>query len=67
MDAPSVPRWSTARSSEKSSSEPKDSPFGHAPIGGGVKKGAVIGCTDEIGLRQIERPVQVHDLHSLFG
>jgi hypothetical protein len=32
-----------------------------------VKKGAVIGCTDEIGLRQIERPVQVHDLHSLFG
>jgi hypothetical protein len=32
--------------------------------GGGAKKGAVIGRTDEIGLRQIERPVHVHDLHA---
>jgi hypothetical protein len=32
--------------------------------GGGVKKGHVIGRTDEIGLRAIERPVHVHDLHA---
>ncbi|MEO8371814.1 MAG: DUF1501 domain-containing protein [Candidatus Solibacter sp.] len=32
--------------------------------GGGIKKGAVIGRTDEIGLRAIERPVHVHDMHA---
>jgi hypothetical protein len=32
--------------------------------GAGVKKGAVIGRTDEIGLRAIERPMHVHDLHA---
>ena len=32
--------------------------------GGGVKKGAVIGTTDEIGLRAVERPIHVHDLHA---
>lgn len=32
--------------------------------GGGIKKGHVIGRTDDIGLRAIERPVHVHDLHA---
>src|SRR6185436_11351602 len=32
--------------------------------GGGVKKGHVIGRTDDIGLRAIERPVHVHDFHA---
>jgi hypothetical protein len=32
--------------------------------GGGVKKGQVVGRTDEIGLRAIERPIHVHDLHA---
>jgi uncharacterized protein (DUF1501 family) len=32
--------------------------------GGGIQKGRVIGRTDEIGLRAIERPVHVHDLHA---
>ncbi len=32
--------------------------------GGGVKGGKVIGATDEIGLRAIEDPVHVHDLHA---
>jgi Protein of unknown function (DUF1501) len=32
--------------------------------GGGVKKGQVIGRTDDIGLRYVERPVHVHDLHA---
>jgi hypothetical protein len=32
--------------------------------GGGVKKGQVVGQTDEIGLRYVERPVHVHDLHA---
>ncbi len=32
--------------------------------GGGVKGGKVIGRTDEIGLRQIEDGVHVHDLHA---
>ena len=32
--------------------------------GAGLKKGAVIGRTDEIGLRAIERPMHVHDLHA---
>jgi hypothetical protein len=32
--------------------------------GGGVKPGQVIGTTDEIGLRAVERPVHVHDIHA---
>jgi hypothetical protein len=32
--------------------------------GGGVKRGAIVGRTDDIGLRQVERPVHVHDLHA---
>ena len=32
--------------------------------GGGIKGGKVIGRTDEIGLRAVEDPVHVHDLHA---
>jgi len=32
--------------------------------GGGSKAGTVVGATDEIGLRAVERPVHVHDLHA---
>jgi uncharacterized protein (DUF1501 family) len=32
--------------------------------GGGVKGGRVIGSTDEFGLRAVEDPVHVHDLHA---
>jgi len=32
--------------------------------GGGVKGGKAIGSTDEIGLRAVEDPVHVHDLHA---
>jgi hypothetical protein len=32
--------------------------------GGGVKGGQVIGTTDEIGLRAVDRPVHVHDIHA---
>ena len=32
--------------------------------GGGMKAGTVIGRTDDIGLRAVERPVHVHDLHA---
>lgn len=32
--------------------------------GGGVKGGQYIGATDEIGLRAVERPIHVHDLHA---
>jgi hypothetical protein len=32
--------------------------------GGGVKKGKVIGTTDDIGLRAVERPLHVHDIHA---
>ena len=32
--------------------------------GGGVKKGHIVGRTDDIGLRAVERPVHVHDLHA---
>ncbi|MBI3210666.1 MAG: DUF1501 domain-containing protein [Candidatus Solibacter usitatus] len=32
--------------------------------GGGVKGGRVIGATDEIGLRAVQDPVHVHDLHA---
>jgi hypothetical protein len=32
--------------------------------GGGIKKGKIIGRTDDIGLRAVERPLHVHDLHA---
>lgn len=32
--------------------------------GGGVRGGRTIGSTDEIGLRAVERPTHVHDIHS---
>ena len=32
--------------------------------GGGIKGGQTIGRTDDIGLRAIERPMHVHDLHA---
>jgi hypothetical protein len=32
--------------------------------GGGVKKGAVVGATDELGYNPVEDPVDVHDLHA---
>ena len=32
--------------------------------GGGVKGGKIIGRTDDIGLRAVERPVHVHDFHA---
>ncbi|HET6884244.1 MAG TPA: DUF1501 domain-containing protein, partial [Pirellulales bacterium] len=32
--------------------------------GGGVKGGSLVGATDEIGLRAIERPCHLRDLHT---
>ena len=32
--------------------------------GGGIRPGQVIGRTDEIGLRAVERPLHVHDIHA---
>lgn len=32
--------------------------------GGGVKGGQTVGTTDEIGLRAVERPAHVHDIHA---
>jgi hypothetical protein len=32
--------------------------------GGGVKRGQILGATDAVGLRAVERPVHVHDLHA---
>jgi hypothetical protein len=32
--------------------------------GGGVKGGQAIGATDEIGLRAVDRPYHVHDIHA---
>lgn len=32
--------------------------------GGGIRGGQVIGATDDIGLRAVEDPVHVHDLHA---
>jgi hypothetical protein len=32
--------------------------------GGGIKGGTIVGRTDEIGLRYVERPTHVHDLHA---
>jgi hypothetical protein len=48
-------------------SEGRDhNPYGFSiwMAGGGVKGGKVIGATDEIGLRAIQDPVHVHDLHA---
>lgn len=39
--------------------------------GGGIRGGQVIGRTDELGFRSVERPIHIHDLHAtmlhLFG
>lgn len=32
--------------------------------GGGIKPGQTLGTTDEIGLRAVDRPVHVHDIHA---
>ena len=32
--------------------------------GGGVRGGMVYGATDELGLKAVEKPVHVHDLHA---
>ncbi|MCU1337104.1 MAG: hypothetical protein JWO19_2685, partial [Bryobacterales bacterium] len=32
--------------------------------GGGAKPGAVVGATDEIGMRAVENPIDPHDLHA---
>lgn len=32
--------------------------------GGGIKGGKAIGATDEFGLRAVEQPIHVHDLHA---
>ena len=32
--------------------------------GGGVRGGQTIGTTDEIGLRAVERPAHVNDIHA---
>jgi hypothetical protein len=32
--------------------------------GGGVRRGATIGTTDDLGYRVAEDPVHVHDLHA---
>ena len=32
--------------------------------GGGIKGGTVVGSTDEIGLKAVDRPCHVHDLHA---
>lgn len=32
--------------------------------GGGIKKGAIYGATDDFGFRAVENPVSVHDLHA---
>ena len=32
--------------------------------GGGVKGGQYVGSTDEIGMRAVDRPVHVHDIHA---
>ena len=32
--------------------------------GGGIKPGQTLGSTDEIGLRAVDRPVHVHDIHA---
>ena len=32
--------------------------------GGGIKRGMVLGATDELGYNAVEDPVDVHDLHA---
>ena len=32
--------------------------------GGGIKAGAIVGATDELGYNPVEEPVDVHDLHA---
>ena len=32
--------------------------------GGGVRSGQVVGATDELGLRAVDTPIHVHDLHA---
>ncbi|MBM3724428.1 MAG: DUF1501 domain-containing protein [Acidobacteria bacterium] len=32
--------------------------------GGGARRGHYVGTTDEIGLRAVERPIHVHDIHA---
>ncbi len=32
--------------------------------GGGVKGGAILGATDDVGLRAVESPMHVHDIHA---
>lgn len=32
--------------------------------GGGIKGGQIIGTTDEIGLRAVDKPYHVHDIHA---
>jgi len=51
--------------SEKGSGRDHD-PWGFTTwlAGGGVKGGQIIGSTDEIGLRAVDKPCHVHDLHA---
>ena len=41
-------------------------PFGFTMwmAGGGVKAGHIVGSTDEIGLRYVDNPIHVHDIHA---
>ena len=32
--------------------------------GGGIRRGAVVGATDELGYNAVENPLDVHDLHA---
>jgi hypothetical protein len=38
--------------------------FGMLLAGGGVKRGAVVGATDELGYRVVDTPIHVHDLQA---
>src|SRR5207237_624573 len=57
---------------EKDNKESKDkagrdhhhTAFSMLLAGGGVKGGTVYGTTDEFGLKVVENPVHVHDLHA---
>ena len=52
---------------ERNGSEGRDhNPYGFTiwMAGGGIKGGQVIGGTDELGLRAVEYPVHLHDLHA---
>ncbi len=43
-------------------------PYGFSMLmaGGGIKGGVTLGSTDELGLRAVDNPVHVHDLHATF-